>query len=68
MSAIKRYCRDLSIEYFSLPKIVGVCEISIEEHEGASSLMLKAPHRYAYVPDTKAIIINRPDSVHGAGL
>ena len=27
MSAIKRYCRELSIEYFSLlPKIGGVCE------------------------------------------
>ena len=32
---------------FSLPKIGGVvCEISSKEHEGPSSLLLKAPHIY----------------------
>ena len=45
-SAIKRYCRELSIEYFSLPKIGGVCEISSKENEGYSSLLLKAPHMH----------------------
>ena len=43
MSAIKRYCRELSIEYFSLPKIGAVCEISSKERDGSSSLLLKAP-------------------------
>ena len=71
MSAIKRYCRELSIEYFNLPKIGGVCEIASKEHEGPSSLLLKAPHTYTrtYVPDTKkAIIISRPGSVHDTEL
>ena len=40
---------------FSLPKIGGVvCEISSKEHEGPSSLPLKAPH--IYMLDTKAIL------------
>ena len=43
MSAIKGYCRELSIEYSSLPKIGAVCEISSKEHEGSSSSQLKAP-------------------------
>ena len=40
----------------SLPKIGGVrCEISSKEHEGPSSLLLKAPH--IYLLDTKVIIL-----------
>ena len=39
----------------SLPTIGGViCEISSKEHEGRSSLLLKAPH--VYILDTKAIL------------
>ena len=42
---------------FSLPKIGGVsCEISSKEHEGPSSLLLKAPH--IYILDTKAILVS----------
>ena len=41
MSAIKRYCRELSIGYSSLPKVGVVCEISSKEHNGSSSLLLK---------------------------
>ena len=44
MSAFKMYCRELSIEYFNLPKIGGVCEISSKECEGPSSFRLKALH------------------------
>ena len=40
---------------FSLPKIGGgVCEISSKEHEGPSSLLLKAPH--VYTLDTLSLI------------
>ena len=52
MSAIRRYCRELFIDCFSLPKISGVCEISRKEHEGPSSLLLKAPYRYTSVSYT----------------
>ena len=42
---------------FSLPKIGGVvCEISSKEHEGPSSLLLKAPH--VYILDTRAILVS----------
>ena len=42
---------------FSLPKIGGVvCETSSKEHEGPSSLLLKAPH--IYILDTKAILVS----------
>ena len=42
---------------FSLPKIGGVvCEISSKEHEGPSSLLLKAPH--VCILDTKAILVS----------
>ena len=44
MSAFERYFRDLSIDYFNLPKIGGVYEISGKEREGPSSLLLKGPH------------------------
>ena len=55
MSAIEMYCRELSMEYFSLvPKVGGVCEIASKEHGGSSSLLLKAPYKI-HIPDTKAI-------------
>ena len=38
LSAIKTYCPELSIEYVSLPKIGGVCEIS--SNDGFFSLLL----------------------------
>ena len=42
---------------FSLPKMGGVvCEISSKEHEGPSSLLLTAPHRY--ILDTKVILVS----------
>ena len=42
---------------FSSPKIGGVvCEISSKEHEGPSSLVLKAPHKYTL--DTKAVLFS----------
>ena len=42
---------------FSLPKIGEVvCEISSKEHEGPSSLLLKAPH--IYILDTKDILVS----------
>ena len=42
---------------FSVPKMAGVvCEISINEHEGAPSLLLKAPH--IYILDTKSILVS----------
>ena len=42
---------------FSLPKVGGVvCEISSKEHEGPSSLLLKAPH--IYICDTEAIPVS----------
>ena len=43
MSASKRYCRGLSIEYSSSPDIGAVCEISRKKHDRLSSLLLKAP-------------------------
>ena len=42
---------------FGLLKIGGVvCEISSKEHEGPSSLLLKAPH--VYILGTKAILVH----------
>ena len=43
MSAIKRYCRQLSIEYSSSPKLGAVGEMSSKEHDASSSLLLKEP-------------------------
>ena len=49
----------IAIHVFSLPKIGGVlCEISSKEHEGPSSLLLKALHIYVYILDTKAILVS----------
>ena len=42
MSAFKSKFRELSIEYFNMPEIGGVREISSKEREGPSSLRLKA--------------------------
>ena len=69
MSAFKRNCRELSIEYLNSPEIDGVCEISSKEHEGPSSFRLKAPHSYArykgyhnksvrQCPPRRAVILN----------
>ena len=70
MIAFKSSCRELSIKYFSLPIMGGVCEISSKEREGPSSLRLKAPHTtYTYmILGTIAIIVERPGSVHDAEL
>ena len=46
LSAFKRKCRELSIEYLDSPEIGGVCEISSKEREGPPSFRLKAPHIY----------------------
>ena len=56
MSAIKRYCRELSIGYSSLPKVGVVCEISSKEHKRPSSLLLKAQH--VYILETKTLLVS----------
>ena len=45
MSATKRYCRELSIEYSSVSKIGAVCDISRKEHDGSSFLLKASKHR-----------------------
>ena len=54
------------MEHINLAEIDAVCGISGKEHEGLSSLWLKAPH--IYIPDTRTTIRNRPGSVHEALL
>ena len=43
MSAFKSKFRELSIEYFNMPEIGGVREISSKEREGPSSMRLEVP-------------------------